>query len=109
MPRPQSIRNVGLTALLLGLIFLAANLYLSLGTTGHSKLANVCFAFAIICNTTFAVSAVLWVLTSAWVREPERKPTMIPGPPGAGAKMMGGPMPMPGAAAADKKPPPAPR
>jgi len=86
MPKPQFVRNVALSALLLGASFLAANLYL--GATGHPKLANMFFVFAILCDAAFAVCAVLWFFSTAWLREPERTRTPNPG------------------AAADKKPRP---
>jgi hypothetical protein len=72
MPSPQFIRNMALSALFLGVTFLAGNLYF--GETGHSKLANLFFVLGILSNTAFAVLAVLWVLCSSWMREPERPP-----------------------------------
>jgi hypothetical protein len=89
MPKPQSIRNMALFALLLGLAFLGLNLYLD--ATGHPKLANLFFMLGILSNVTFAGLAVFWGLCSAWVREPERPP-----------------MPMPGAAVQKKPQPPQP-
>jgi hypothetical protein len=87
MPKPQSIRNMALFALPLGLTFLGLNLYLD--ATGHPKLANLFFMLGILSNVAFAGLAVFWGLCSAWVREPERPPA---------------PMQMPGAVA-QKKPP----
>lgn len=77
MPKPQSIRNMALFALLLGLTFLGLNLYLN--ATGYPKLANLFFMLGILSNVTFAGLAVFWGLCSAWVREPERPPMQMPG------------------------------
>jgi hypothetical protein len=112
MPNPQFIRNVALAALLLGVIFMAANLYL--GTTDHSSLAKMFFVFAILFDVVFTMAAVLWALCSAWVRETPRPGAPMPGAkPGPGAPAQGAaprsviitPDAMPGGAA-DKKPRP---
>jgi hypothetical protein len=93
MPKPQFFRNVGLCALGLGLMFLAGNLYLA--ATHYPKLASLCFVLVILCDTVFAVSAVLWVYSSTWSREPQPPPMQMSGPPKA----------IPGATI-EKKPPP---
>ena len=82
-------RNAALSALLLGMIFLAANLYL--GANGHPKLANMFFMFAALCDLAFLVLIVLWASVKSWQTEPARPP-----------------MPMPGAAAPKKPQPPQP-
>ena len=78
MPKPQLLRNLAVAALLLGLIFLGANLYLD--ANSHPKLANLLFVLAILCNTAFALLAVLWSLISSWMHEPDRPPMPMPGP-----------------------------
>jgi hypothetical protein len=77
MLNPKFTGKAAISALLLGVTFLAANLYL--GATGHPKLANLFFVLAILSNTAFAVLAVLWVFCIAWLRESERPPTPTPG------------------------------
>jgi hypothetical protein len=119
MPSPPFIRNMALSALLLGVSFLAANLYLD--ATGYPKLANLFFMLGILSNTAFAGLAVLWGLCSAWVNEAQRPGAPMPGAkPGPAAPVPGAapraitiaPGAMPGAATpvpgvtADKKPRP---
>jgi len=88
MLNPKFTRNAALSALLLGMILLAAKLYL--GADGHPKLANMFFVFAALCDLAFLVFIVLWAAVRSWLIEPARPP-----------------MPMPGAGAgADKKPRP---
>jgi hypothetical protein len=97
MPKPQTVRNVALGALLLGMIFLGANLYF--GAHRYYALANTSFMLAIVFIFIFALAAVLWSYCAAWVREPQRQGGPMPGAmPGMmpGVQMKG--MPMPGAA-----------
>ena len=96
MPSPQFARNGVLSALLLGMIFIAANLYFS--GAGHQTLANWFFAFAIVCELALVVFAALWLFAKAWLSEPERPPTPKPGAAGA---------PKPGVAIDMKPRPPA--
>ena len=97
MPKPQFFRNLAIIALLLGVGLLGGNFYFDV--PGHRTLAKVCFIFAIVCEFVFAIAALLWVLCSAWVREPERKAGPMPGGMMPGGTMPGGTMPggmMPG-------------
>ena len=77
MPKSKLFRNIALSALLLGAICLAANLYL--GAHSHPKLATLLFALAVMCDMVFAVCTVIWVYWSMWEREPERPTPQMPG------------------------------
>jgi hypothetical protein len=79
MPKPQTVRNVAVFLLLLGISFLAAYLYLD--AHGHPKLASMFFMLAIPCDGAFAVAIVFWVYCSTWAHEPERPRMPMPGPP----------------------------
>ncbi len=107
MPSPQFARNGVLSALLLGVIFVAANLYFS--GTSHGTLANMFFAFAIVCELALVVFAALWLFAKAWLSEPERPPGPMPG--GAGAPKPGAvpaiKLSLPGVASDQKPHPPA--
>jgi hypothetical protein len=81
MPKPQFFRNVGLGALVLGLMFLAGNLYLA--AAHYPKLASLCFMLVILCDTVFAVSAILWVYSLTWSRVAQPPPMQMSGPPKA--------------------------
>lgn len=80
MPSPPSALKFALSALLLGLTFMAANLYL--GDSGHPKLATLFFLLATVSILAFAVGGVVWVYSRAWHREPERAPGPMRIPPG---------------------------
>jgi hypothetical protein len=95
MPSPQFFRNITISAFVLGLCFLVANIYF--GGMGYSIIAKLFFASMILCDLTFLVAAVLWSYRHAWVQESAPKLPM-PGGPMPGGKMpagltMGGPMP----------------
>jgi hypothetical protein len=124
MPKPQFFRNITVAALVLGVCFLIANLYL--GGMGYSVLAKILFACMILCDLAFMVGAMLWMYRSAWLREstPQGPPGAMPGGKMPAGLTMGGPMPgapkpgapmvirpgapVPGAPAAQKPRPPQP-
>ena len=68
MPSPKFAMTWCVITLLLGLSFMAGNLYFS--GTHHSTLANFCFAFAVISEMAFVGFAFLWVYSKAWTTEP---------------------------------------
>ena len=80
MIKPHISRNAALLALLVGLIFIAGNIYL--GSIGYRKLANLCFALAVISDVVLAVFMILYVFGKTWLKEPERPsgpmPSMTP-------------------------------
>jgi len=86
MPKPKFAMTGCVATLLLGLIFMAANIYFS--GTHHSSLANMFFVFAVISEMAFVVFAFMWVYSTSWHSEPAGPA----GPPGAtGNKMPPGP------------------
>src|SRR5712691_10611600 len=87
MPSPKFAMTGCVGTLLLGLIFMAANIYFS--GTRHSSLANMFFVFAVISEMAFVVFAFLWVYSTSWHSEPESPAKPPPG--AAGNKMPPGP------------------
>ena len=85
--------KAALAALLLGVVFIAVNVYL--GANHYPKLANTFFVLALLSETAFVVFIVLWTMVKAWRTEPARPPMQMP-------------KPMPGAAAPKQPPPPQP-
>ena len=68
MPKPSFSWKVGLAALLLGVCFAAANIYL-----GHGALANLCFGLAVLCDLVVVVFAILWVYGQGWYATPQQQ------------------------------------
>jgi hypothetical protein len=88
MPSPKFFRNITISAFVLGLCFLVANIYF--GGMGYSIIAKLFFASMILCDLTFMVSAILWSYRSAWLQESAPPKLPMPGGPMPGGKMPAG-------------------
>ena len=80
MPSPKFAMTGCIATLLIGLMFMAANLYFSGGR--HSSLANMFFALAVFSEMAFVVFSFLWVYSKAWAYDPAGPGQMPPGAPG---------------------------
>jgi len=87
MPKSSFSWKAGLAALLTGICFAVANIYL-----GYGALANLCFALAVICDLVVVVFAILWVYGKGWEAQPMQQ--MQGKPPMPGMPQMKGMPPM---------------
>jgi len=90
MPKSSFSWKAGLAALLTGICFAVANIYL-----GYGALANLCFALAVICDLVVVVFAILWVYGKGWEAQPTQQMQQMQGkPPMPGMPQMKGMPPM---------------
>jgi len=90
MPKSSFSWKAGLAALLAGICFAVANIYL-----GYGALANLCFALAVICDLVVVVFAILWVYGKGWEAQPMQQMQQMQGkPPMPGMPQMKGMPPM---------------